>query len=174
MMARPPEENPDSTNEEEQPDPEAEAAVRKADATPVCPHCFEPVEGFPYFCENCGQPLGQLTGIPFVHMNIPPAGYTASLRRDEQEEADSAAEADEAAYVEPSRTRIEELLEEDERRSTGVAKQLLWLIAILLFPVVILFAIPYMVWRARTGEEAFGGENLDGEAEPHTNEREEP
>jgi len=42
----------------------------EAEATPVCPRCFQPVDPVNYYCPNCGETTGQLTPfIPFV--NIP-------------------------------------------------------------------------------------------------------
>ena len=41
------------------------------DASPACPHCLTPFSEADYYCQNCGEAVGQLTGyIPFVNIRF--------------------------------------------------------------------------------------------------------
>jgi len=41
------------------------------EATPVCPHCLEPITPNQYYCTKCGESVGPLTGIiPFINIRF--------------------------------------------------------------------------------------------------------
>lgn len=92
------------------------------DATPVCPHCLAEIVPEQYYCDKCGQTVGQLTGvIPFVNIRFW------------------------ALFVGGIWQRIW-----FDRRTGFVRRVLLFLLLVLLVPPVIL-GLPFALWEKLRG-----------------------
>jgi len=89
------------------------------EATPVCPHCLEPIAPNQYYCGKCGESVGQLTGIlPFINIRFQALFIGALWRK---------------AW--------------HDRKTPAGIRIFCGIIAFLLFPPVMLIALPFVLWE---------------------------